>query len=477
MELKRVLGPDSRTATSLAMKQYGKDALIISNERVNGGCEVIVAIDIEAAGEEELLVTPPKAGADRYARGAPPAGPFDIVLNARMEEMRRPDTLVGEVNTAARFKKERMQQLGGEDAPMPDTPPMPVSERNLNSASQRDQDQDKDLALRQQEDSHHQDRQEYDRARELVSMLREEIAQMRKEFRLARQVGYWEAGQGVSDAVRPLVNAMTEAEVPVGLRTLLVDAIRHLESESEAMAVLENALSESIARPKKETCLRGVHVLAGPSGAGKTTMIGRLAQAHAKADVFGVESVAMISFSDHRPGAWSQLQLLGARTGIECFRANNGEILGEVLRELAGHKLVLIDIPGERIAEHLDAIGQVCPAVAAHLLLPADASAATFKRHYHQQGVTWQSLLLSKLDESTHPWPLIQALSEQEVPISFASQAAHLEHLVNGIDTRMLVAAALAGLKSSIQEAAGGHEATQRPEKMKESVAEAVVLR
>ena len=48
MELKRILARDSRTATAKAIELYGRDALIVSNERVNGQSEVIVAVDISA---------------------------------------------------------------------------------------------------------------------------------------------------------------------------------------------------------------------------------------------------------------------------------------------------------------------------------------------------------------------------------------------------------------------------------------------
>ena len=45
MELKRILARDSRTATAKAIELYGRDALIVSNERVNGQAEVIVDVN------------------------------------------------------------------------------------------------------------------------------------------------------------------------------------------------------------------------------------------------------------------------------------------------------------------------------------------------------------------------------------------------------------------------------------------------
>ena len=49
MELIRILAKDSRSATEEILKKYGDDALIISNQRINGKNELIVAVDLEEA--------------------------------------------------------------------------------------------------------------------------------------------------------------------------------------------------------------------------------------------------------------------------------------------------------------------------------------------------------------------------------------------------------------------------------------------
>ncbi|MGA1693230.1 MAG: hypothetical protein ACO379_07610, partial [Burkholderiaceae bacterium] len=48
MELRRILARDLRAATEKAVALYGKEALVISHEQVNGQTEVIVAVDLEA---------------------------------------------------------------------------------------------------------------------------------------------------------------------------------------------------------------------------------------------------------------------------------------------------------------------------------------------------------------------------------------------------------------------------------------------
>ena len=52
MELKRILARDTRSATEQAMALYGRDVLIISNHRVGGQTELVIALDVVAAAEE-----------------------------------------------------------------------------------------------------------------------------------------------------------------------------------------------------------------------------------------------------------------------------------------------------------------------------------------------------------------------------------------------------------------------------------------
>ena len=55
MELKRILARDTRSATEKAMALYGPDVLIISNQRVEGQTELIVALEVAEASPEELM--------------------------------------------------------------------------------------------------------------------------------------------------------------------------------------------------------------------------------------------------------------------------------------------------------------------------------------------------------------------------------------------------------------------------------------
>lgn len=407
MELKRVLGVDSRTATAEAVKLYGKDALIISNERINGKVEVIVAVDLERDQFKTLepdgidFRRPAKMmSADMAGAASAPkkgGGGFGDILHGQLGEMTIPPAFKAKTDFAAFSEQEA-------------------------------------------------DRQELDRAKDLVNMLREEFAEMRKELRISQQLGAWQSTPDIAEAVKPLANALIESGVPIQLRSLLVDEIKKLNDLGEAMSVVESMLLRSIRREKQGQLLQGVNVISGPSGAGKTMMVGRLAAMHARDGAFQCDEVAVISFNDRRAGAWNQIQLLAAQAGVDSYRVTDQATLENILPELELRKVVLIDTPGVRVPEHLSAIANAVnkgeKKARFHLLLPADASAATIKRYLDQPNAQWLTMMLSKMDESTQPWPLIQALCECRLPLSFSSSApAGLESLVTAdIDTLVRLA-------------------------------------
>ena len=156
--------------------------------------------------------------------------------------------------------------------------------------------------------------------------------------------------------------------------------------------------------------------------------VARLAQ-HASS-MFGAEQVSVISYQDIKPGAWNQTQLLCAQSGADCFRATNAAALQLLLEELQSRRLILIDTSGVQIGERLQEIQAVSQQLqmqmSMHAVLPADASQATIAKLSQMSNISWTSLVVSKLDESTQPWALLQFLIEQPLGISMASRGERM---------------------------------------------------
>jgi Ni2+-binding GTPase involved in maturation of urease and hydrogenase len=206
---------------------------------------------------------------------------------------------------------------------------------------------------------------------------------------------------------------------------------------------MQSLLVSALSRPAMTLPESGVHALCGPSGSGKTSMVGRLA--YAAAQVHGVENQVMISFADQRPGAWAQMQLLAAQSGVTCFRAVNSDILRALLQDLEG-KTVWIDTCGTDFAAQAELLLTEHPKVLRHAVLPVDATVTSVQKILQNSTVNWSSLMLSKMDEAAYPWALIKGLSEQSLGVSCLAGSARIEQSAEPFDAARLVQLALTPL-------------------------------
>jgi flagellar biosynthesis GTPase FlhF len=310
------------------------------------------------------------------------------------------------------------------------------------------------------------DEHELMRGRDIVELVRGELAQLRKEFRMTQQMNLWQMGMPIHPALSPLRQALQEAPIPSALKALLVDSIHQKESAESALQEIRTQMLHSIGDAQRAMPDSGIHVFSGFSGSGKSLTVARLAQ-HACAQ-HGAEQVAVISYQDIKPGAWNQTQLLCAQSGADCFRATNAAALQLLLEELQSRRLILIDTSGVQIADRLLEIQAVSQQLqmqmSMHAVLPADASSATIAKLNQLPQISWTSLVVTKLDESTQPWPLLQFLIEQPLGISMVSRGERMVDWSAKVDPSECVDAGLAQLSlNTVPEGASQlHTAVQR---------------
>lgn len=400
MELKRILAKDIRRATEKAVALYGKDVLFVSNSRVNGMTEVIVAVEVEP----EHIQPPANLGDGEQ---------FHSALTSSFKALTN-----GATATAA-----------------------PVVE---------DQEQDQEIIYNgkgevQTATTLANNERDYIRGREIVDLVRDELSAIRKEFKLAQRVAMYQSNHMGHPAVKPLISALSEASIPVSLRTLLVDHVRDMEDLPTAKEALQTQLVNTMGEHHAKLPQSSIHAIAGPAGAGKTTMVAKLAKAAAERK--GAENIAVISYCDQRAGAWSQIQMLCAQSGVDCLRANNPEMLTTLLAELGPRTLILIDTPGVEVATKTHEIVGCAPNIECHLVLPADAAATTVRKYLLDSSLEWKSLMVARMDESNQPWPLIQFLCEHQVPLSAASDSPLVTATLRVLSAANLVNLAIQSLE------------------------------
>jgi flagellar biosynthesis GTPase FlhF len=413
MELKRILARDSRSANEKAIQLYGSDVLIISTQRLDNQTELIVAVDLDDKPAPEVSA-PAVAQANGQDGAAAPTVPFSKLFQSAS-------------SLAPLLPEAFLPDLG---QPLPAAVAAPTV---VVSAP----------AVKEVEALAEQLRHEGQRSQEIVEMLRLEMAALRKDFSLSRQMMPWQDGLRLSPAIQQLSLAMSEVGVPAGLRALLTDSIQELESVQEAWPVMQSLLVSALNRPAMAPPESGVHALCGPSGSGKTSMVGRLA--YAAAQVHGVDQQVMVSFADQRPGSWAQMQLLAAQSGVACMRAANSDMLRILLQELEG-KTVWIDTCGTDFCAQAELLQAEHPKVLRHAVLPVDATVTSVRKILQNSAVSWSSLMLSKVDEAAYPWALIKGLSEQPLGVSCVAGSSRIDHAAAPFEAPCLVQLALSPL-------------------------------
>ncbi len=431
MELKRILARDSRSANEKAIQLYGPDVLIISTQRVDQQTELIVAVDVCAAPVHEAAegVSLPRtiAGAAAPQAGAVEFTPFSQVFQqassgnsqstSGQTQPALPETVLGPaVSSVAQTMPAERTVVPAAEPAMPIAPASPAAEA---------------AALLYEQQRNH----------EVVDLLRQEMAALRKEFALSRQMQAWQPVSAQHPEIQKLTLAMAEAGIPTGMRALLTDGIAQLDSLEEAWPVMGRTLMAALKPRSIPLPDKGVHVLCGPTGSGKTSMLGRLVYAAAQAH--GAEQQVMISFADQRPGAWSQIQLLAAQAGARCFRATDVSVLRTLLDELQGCT-VWIDTPGINFMANAHELFQQKQGMAFHAVLPVDATVTNVQKIFQNSPIPWSSLMLTKMDEAAHPWPLVQGLCDFPLPVSGVSEGHNTHCAPISLDLHRLVTLAFA---------------------------------
>ena len=407
MELQRILAKDSRSAMEQVHQKYGIDALVVSNKRANNKTELIIAIDLEDDSEvvlEELQVKGEPMLNDKLEQH--PA--FDQVMESKVFKTVPDDTT--SIKPLVSF-----------------IPSCDVAEKSSTDAGS--------------------EAREYLHAREIVDLVKEELAVLRRELKLSGQMEAWGRNQFVSEPMKPLIKSLDDSGMPLSLRAMITDIVNQSVTVNEALDGISTTLGQNIANVNILSEMQGIHVITGSSGSGKTLMSARLA--NQKALEYGEHDIALISFKDTRFGAWSQVQLLGAQAGVDTFRVNSDDALEQLVAELSSRKLVLIDTPGVDVASTMNTLTALLPNAKYHLVVSADASEGGISKYIKMNNGAWTSIMLSRLANDIQPWPLINVLLKENIAVSLAAGVASITDPAASISGVSLLKTSLSGLPLS----------------------------
>jgi flagellar biosynthesis protein FlhF len=373
MRIKRYFAADMRQAIRLVREEQGPDAVILSNRQVNGGVEIVAALDYD----EEAVA---KMAAVQSATVATEHSPL----------------LQVEDNPAP----------GIERAAIADTP------EAIRSAGSRAAKSPAPEIVWSQEPS-------------LVAM-REEIKNLRGILENQLSGLAW----GELRHSHPLYTRLLERLMQLGLSAELCRAIAdRLSLQKDEEQNWRQALGMLAAQiPLNNDDIlshSGIVALVGPTGVGKTTSVAKLAARYTLRH--GPGKVALVTTDSYRIGAYQQLRTYGQILGAPVYVVKDEQELHNTLKGLRDKPLVLIDTAGMsqhdvRLTEQLSMLCDPAFAIRHYLVLSAttqraalDEATRVFAR------VKLDGAILTKLDESALPGEVLSVIIRHALPLSYIS--------------------------------------------------------
>ena len=167
----------------------------------------------------------------------------------------------------------------------------------------------------------------------------------------------------------------------------------------------------------------GVMAVVGPTGAGKTTTIAKLAARWCMRH--GSQDLALVSTDSYRIGARDQLLTYARILGAPMHAANSGKDLARVLDKLKSKKLILIDTAGMgphdvRLSEQLAALRLGAARARVLLALPAQGECHALEEIVQAFApLTPVACILTKVDEAASLGGVISTTLRHKLKIAY----------------------------------------------------------
>ena len=275
------------------------------------------------------------------------------------------------------------------------------------------------------------------------------VTAMRDELAAMRQLIEREMGQFAVERMRgsPARAAAYDALIRYGCEDHLAQAVAAkidpqldpAKVHAPMLAHLAQMLTIARAEPIDDG---GVIALIGPTGAGKTTTLAKLAARFAQRH--RARDVALVTTDNERAGAREQLQAHGRRLGITVCEADGPEGLAETLDQLSDYPLVLVDTAGYAARDRA-LLGQITWLRATRnvrclLALPATAHPADLNevvRRYRMAAP--EGVVLTKLDETGRLGGVLSVAVRNGLNVAYTTDGQHVPSALDAADASRLV--------------------------------------
>lgn len=459
MKIKRFVAPDMRTAFALVRQEQGPDAVILSNRMTDDGVEIVAASNYdETLVQRTLEAMRPAAPAEpapSFARTAPSASTEPRTAHRQAAEMSPAEAAAAyfsrvaasapaesresveppmtfsapapsfareipiEPSSPATFTMDPMSFAARLAASLPPVPaeapatmPAPVT------PAVAPQPEAVAPVLSVVADNGARARAED-----------EQLVQMRAELAAMREMIEGEMHRLTDERLRgsPVRAQAMELMDDYGFDAGITrDVALQIPADTElhrGRGLMLGLLSRRLPiLPMDPLEQGGVIALVGPTGAGKTTTIAKLAAAYA--DRHNPRDVALVTTDTVRVGGREQLHSYGRQLGIAVHEADSDVRLAQTLERLRDYKLVLIDTAGmgQRDRNLVGQLNWLRAAGQVHtlLVLPANSHFGDLDEVVRRfSGAQPHGVVLTKVDETGRLGSALSVIVDHQLPMAW----------------------------------------------------------
>ncbi|MGO1503012.1 MAG: flagellar biosynthesis protein FlhF [Marinobacter sp.] len=435
MKVKRFFAKSMAEALKQVSEQMGPDAVILSNRRVEGGVEIVTALDYDENMARQSL----GEQASEATNGARLAE-MQAERHRRLEdELSRSRTRIREVRES---RVERSQGYSSTPfAGLHETVSDVVEEPASSGVSSR-------------------------------TGYSNELARMRAEISSLRDLMSGQRNEPEKTGVNAVQQRLAERLQEFGLGSDLAGSL----SRRHKGGKLDDGWKQSLrmlatgVRTARQEWLDegGVYALVGPTGAGKTTTIGKLAARYVLK--YGADSLALVTTDRYRVAAHEQLFVFGRILNVPVRVVDESNTLDDILDELSDRHLVLVDTAGltssdRGYQEQLAELARSHHNVRSHLVVSAISQPRIMKSVWHcYKMANLTGCVMTKIDEALTLGESLGFVMETGLPVAYYTDGQKIPGDLHHAESIPLVRMAVERLKTQQkQSAAQKAPGTERP--------------
>ncbi len=407
MKIKRFVAADMRTALRMVRAEHGPDAVILSNRRTEEGVEIVAASNYDENAVQRALMDAQRGNEPAGATGAPgaaavadpaPAADFASAMAAALATptARAVAVLPPEVVMAAPAREATPEPAPAPVPPPAHAPPPPALVAVPPAPAPANDAQ--------------------------LLAMREELAQMRTmiEREMHRLTDERLRGSPVRLQAMEL---MEDYGFDAGITRDIVLELPADTPEHRGRGLMLGLISRRLpVCPVDPLEAGGVIALVGPTGAGKTTTIAKLAARFVAQH--GPRDIALVTTDTARIGGREQLHGYGRQMGIAVHEADSDAALIGLLQRLQDYRLVLVDTAGlgqrdRALAGQLNWL-RAARNVSTLLVLPANSHYADLDEVVRRfTPARPQGVVLTKVDETGRLGSALSVVVDHQLPLTW----------------------------------------------------------